>query len=125
MIGLSVLGFSALGLVAIESMASRSFTLAMEPSQKAHWEKQFNSLLSEPFAKIACEPKKTIDLPVGQGCVEAADVDICCVSWTLKVKCSDEHRWESTSVEGGSCTKKAHKKDEDDKSDARKGQGAP
>jgi hypothetical protein len=112
LIGLSVLGCAALGLVAADSLASRSFTLAMEPTQKAHWEKQFNGLLSEPFAKVACESGKRIDLPVGQGCVEAADVDICCVNWTLKVKCNDEHRWENTSVEGASCTKKPHKKDD-------------
>ena len=102
----SLLALAATGLMASESAADKSFTLAMQDGQRQSWDKAFNKLVGEPFKQVRCAADSKLDLPAGEGCVDAGDIEICCKSWSLRLKCSGEGSWQQQSIEGASCDKR-------------------
>jgi hypothetical protein len=102
----SLLALAGTALMATESAADKSFTLSMQEPQRTTWNKGFNKLVAEPFKAIRCAEDAKLDVPAGEGCVDAGDVEICCKSWSLRLECKSDGRWEQTSIEGASCDKR-------------------
>ncbi len=90
--------------IADDSSADKSFTMKMEESQRAQWEKSFNELLAKPFAtKLTCTADSTMVLQAGSGCVELSkDEKLCCDAFNIKLAC-DDGAWKQTSIDANSC----------------------
>jgi len=95
-----------IGLYSLDSTASKSFTMAMEESARQDWDKAFNKVLAEPFAKLECAPGQKNTLSLGSGCVDVGQALICCSGWAVGTKCTAEHKWQQTNIEGTDCERK-------------------
>jgi hypothetical protein len=93
----------SLGLVATESSADKNFTLRMEEVSRKMWEADFNKLTARPFEKLSCKPDARMTMPFAEGCVDAGDESICCDSWKIWMKCSDDGKWTQGDIDGESC----------------------
>ncbi len=109
-ITVSLLALAATALLSGGAAADKSFTLAMEDRPRHAWDKAFNKLVAEPFEAVRCAADSDLELPAGEGCVDAGDLEICCQTWTLNLRCN-QGKWEQKSIEGASCQKRPAKKD--------------
>ena len=107
----AVLAAFAFALISNDSSADKSFTLRMEEDTRKDWDKSFNKLLAEPFENLTCKSGAGLSMPLGNGCVDAGDHEICCSSWKVWLNCKSG-AWTQGDIDGGNCSKKAKPKSE-------------
>jgi len=106
----AALTLGAVGLHA-EETTTKSFTLALADDERVQWEKEYNGLLARSFLKLDCPMGEKNSVPLGNGCVDAATMDICCKQWTAKLQCGAKLKWEHKGLQGDSCETKKKKEE--------------